>query len=71
MDIFAKDTSKILTGGADKNATVFNKDLEQVVAVLKGHSKKVNMFTPIILEERRAYCAMQRKNQLNLPVFLP
>ncbi|XP_023322006.1 pre-mRNA-processing factor 19-like [Eurytemora carolleeae] len=42
LDIFAKDTSKILTGGADKNATVFNKDLEQVVAVLKGHTKKVN-----------------------------
>jgi len=42
VDIFAGDTSKILTGGADKNATVFNKDLEQVVAVLKGHSKKVN-----------------------------
>lgn len=42
LDIFAKDTAKILTGGADKNATVFNKDLEQVVAVLKGHSKKVN-----------------------------
>jgi pre-mRNA-processing factor 19 len=40
--VFAKDTAKILTGGADKNATVFNKDLEQVVAVLKGHSKKVN-----------------------------
>ena len=44
VDIFAKDTSKILTGGADKNATVFNKDLEQVVAVLKGHSKKVFEF---------------------------
>jgi pre-mRNA-processing factor 19 len=42
LDVFAKDTAKILTGGADKNATVFNKDLEQVVAVLKGHSKKVN-----------------------------
>jgi len=42
LDIYAKDTSKILTGGADKNAVVFNKDLEQVVAVLKGHSKKVN-----------------------------
>merc|ERR1712123_508595 len=25
-----------------ENATVFNKDLEQVVAVLKGHTKKVN-----------------------------
>ena len=42
LDVFARDTAKILTGGADKNATVFNKDLEQVVAVLKGHSKKVN-----------------------------
>jgi len=42
VDIYAKDTSKILTGGADKNAVVFNKDLEQVVAVLKGHGKKVN-----------------------------
>ena len=30
VDIYARDTSKILTGGADKNATVFNKDLEQV-----------------------------------------
>jgi pre-mRNA-processing factor 19 len=41
--VYAKDTAKIVTGGADKNATVFNKDLEQVVAVLKGHSKKVCM----------------------------
>lgn len=35
------DHSKILTGGNDKNATVFNKDTEQVVAILKGHTKKV------------------------------
>merc|ERR1719309_950635 len=42
VDISPADTSKILTGGADKNATVFNKDTEQVVAVLKGHTKKVN-----------------------------
>merc|ERR1711936_185284 len=42
VDISPADTAKILTGGADKNATVFNKDLEQVVAVLKGHTKKVN-----------------------------
>ncbi|XP_074109507.1 pre-mRNA processing factor 19 [Cotesia typhae] len=41
LDIHASDTSKILTGGADKNATVFNKDTEQVVAILKGHTKKV------------------------------
>ncbi|EZA46855.1 Pre-mRNA-processing factor, partial [Ooceraea biroi] len=41
LDIHSGDTSKILTGGADKNATVFNKDTEQVVAILKGHTKKV------------------------------
>uniref|UniRef100_T1IPC0 Pre-mRNA-processing factor 19 n=1 Tax=Strigamia maritima TaxID=126957 RepID=T1IPC0_STRMM len=41
MDIHAADTSKILTGGNDKNATIFNKDTEQVVAILKGHTKKV------------------------------
>ncbi|KAK0073564.1 hypothetical protein PV325_009544 [Microctonus aethiopoides] len=41
LDIHGGDTSKILTGGADKNATVFNKDTEQVVAILKGHTKKV------------------------------
>ncbi|KRT79357.1 translation initiation factor eIF2A, partial [Oryctes borbonicus] len=41
LDIHNSDTSKILTGGNDRNATVFNKDTEQVVAILKGHTKKV------------------------------
>lgn len=41
LDINISDHSKILTGGNDKNATVFNKDTEQVVAILKGHTKKV------------------------------
>ncbi|RZC33488.1 pre-mRNA-processing factor 19, partial [Asbolus verrucosus] len=41
LDVHNSDTSKILTGGNDRNATVFNKDTEQVVAILKGHSKKV------------------------------
>jgi pre-mRNA-processing factor 19 len=31
----------ILTGGNDRQAVVFNKDSEQVVATLKGHQKKV------------------------------
>ena len=30
LDVHQKDTSKIVTGGSDKNATVFNKDTEQV-----------------------------------------
>ena len=41
LDVHKSDTSKILTGGNDRNATVFNKDTEQVVAILKGHTKKV------------------------------
>lgn len=41
LDINCSDQSRILTGGNDKNATVFNKDTEQIVAVLKGHTKKV------------------------------
>ncbi|XP_040568185.1 pre-mRNA-processing factor 19 [Lepeophtheirus salmonis] len=42
LDVNANDTSKILTGGADRSATVFNKDTEQIVANLKGHSKKIS-----------------------------
>ncbi|XP_069135303.1 pre-mRNA-processing factor 19-like [Argopecten irradians] len=41
LDVCLKDTSKIVTGGNDKNAVVFNKDTEQVMAILKGHTKKV------------------------------
>lgn len=41
LDVNPSDHSRLLTGGNDKNATVFNKDTEQVVAILKGHTKKV------------------------------
>jgi len=41
LDINSSDNSKILTGGNDKHATIFNKDTEQVVTILKGHTKKV------------------------------
>lgn len=30
-----------LVGGADKNAVIFHKESEQIVATLKGHTKKV------------------------------
>ncbi|XP_058797972.1 pre-mRNA-processing factor 19-like [Phymastichus coffea] len=42
LDIHSADNSRILTGGADKTATVFNKDTEQIVSILKGHTKKVS-----------------------------
>ncbi|KAK2155572.1 hypothetical protein LSH36_236g00042 [Paralvinella palmiformis] len=41
LDICLKDTSKFVTGGNDRNAVVFNKDTEQVMAILQGHTKKV------------------------------
>lgn len=41
LDVHQLDTSKVVTAGNDRNCTVFNKDTEQVVCVLKGHTKKV------------------------------
>ncbi len=31
----------MVTGGADKGVTVFNRESEEVVATLKGHTKRV------------------------------
>lgn len=41
LDVCLRDTSKIVTGGNDKNVTVFNKETTQVVCSLEGHTKKV------------------------------
>ena len=41
VDICPTDKNKIVTGGNDKSAIVFNKDNEQVMTQLKGHTKKV------------------------------
>uniref|UniRef100_A0A674BU32 Pre-mRNA-processing factor 19 n=1 Tax=Salmo trutta TaxID=8032 RepID=A0A674BU32_SALTR len=41
MDLCPSDTNKVLTGGADKNVVVFDKKEEQIIATLKGHTKKV------------------------------
>ncbi|GCB81645.1 hypothetical protein scyTo_0023166, partial [Scyliorhinus torazame] len=41
LDLCPSDTAKVLTGGADKNVVVFDKNSEQILATLKGHSKKV------------------------------
>ena len=42
LDVCPSDTSKIVTGGNDKIGTVFNKDSQQIICQLKGHSKKVS-----------------------------
>uniref|UniRef100_H2YDK7 Pre-mRNA-processing factor 19 n=1 Tax=Ciona savignyi TaxID=51511 RepID=H2YDK7_CIOSA len=41
LDLCASDTYKVVTGGADKTAVVFDKESEQVITTLKGHAKKV------------------------------
>ena len=41
MDIKFNDPNRIVTGGNDKTAVVFNNSTEQIVATLKGHTKKV------------------------------
>ncbi|XP_008157811.1 pre-mRNA-processing factor 19 [Eptesicus fuscus] len=41
LDLCPADTNKVLTGGADKNVVVFDKSSEQILATLKGHTKKV------------------------------
>lgn len=41
LDIKSTDPNKIVTGGNDKTAIVFNNSTEQIVATLKGHTKKL------------------------------
>uniref|UniRef100_W5MNA9 Pre-mRNA-processing factor 19 n=1 Tax=Lepisosteus oculatus TaxID=7918 RepID=W5MNA9_LEPOC len=41
LDLCPTDTNKVLTGGADKNVVVFDKNAEHIMATLKGHTKKV------------------------------
>jgi pre-mRNA-processing factor 19 len=41
LDVKPNDPNKIVTGGNDKTAVVFNNSTEQIVATLKGHTKKL------------------------------
>lgn len=41
LDLHPTDQDMVLTGGMDKEAVLFNKTSEQVVAKLSGHGKKV------------------------------
>lgn len=42
-------------GGADKNVIVFDKSSEQILATLKGHSKKV---TSVVFHPSQVRCCM-------------
>lgn len=53
LDIHAADSRLILTGGNDKNAVVFNKETEQIVATFKGHQKKI---TSVIFHPTEHIC---------------
>lgn len=61
----SEDTSRALTGGADKNAVVFEKDSEQVVATLRGHTKKV---TVVVYhnKEVQVHCCSGPRSTLSL-----
>ncbi|CAH8484172.1 unnamed protein product [Heterobilharzia americana] len=41
LDISKTSTERIVTGGNDKNAVVFDLSTAQVISILKGHTKKV------------------------------
>lgn len=45
MDVLKADPHLIVTGGVDKEAIVYNRKAEKVVAHLSGHSKRVNTVT--------------------------
>ena len=42
LDICPSDSNKMITGGNDHNAVIYDRNSEQIVTVLKGHGKKVN-----------------------------
>ena len=41
VDVKFNDWNRIVTGGNDKTAVVFNNATEQIIATLKGHTKKI------------------------------
>lgn len=41
LDTFLANPARVVTGGNDKNAAVFNTEAQQLVCVLRGHAKKV------------------------------
>ena len=54
-------------GGADKNAVVFHKESEQIVATLKGHTKKV---TSVVYHPKEVKCLLMHTNSQEVPKML-
>lgn len=53
LDIKPNDHNRIITGGNDKTAVVFDNTKEQIVATFKGHSKKI---TQVIYHPEEETC---------------
>lgn len=57
----------VLLGGADKNVVVFDKNEEQIVATLKGHTKKVTsvIYHPsqVTLSDNQIMCNFTKKSK--------
>lgn len=45
LDLDPRDSSRVLTGGMDNNAIVFNKETKKIIDTLKTHKKKVTDVT--------------------------
>ena len=52
LDINANNTSHILTGGADKTATIFNKDDEQVSYVQRSFRRLPVIFIHLVISQK-------------------
>ncbi|MBN3324178.1 PRP19 factor, partial [Atractosteus spatula] len=66
LDLCPTDTNKVLTGGADKNVVVFDKNAEHIMATLKGHTKKV---TSVIYHPSQVCLSLESSvNVLECPV---
>lgn len=53
LDIKSNDSDRILTGGNDKTAVVFDNSREQIIATFKGHTKKI---TQVIYHPEEETC---------------
>eukprot|EP00899_Mesostigma_viride_P001266 jgi/Mesvir1/1113/Mv17620-RA.2 len=62
-DISAKEPEKLVTGGNDGNAVVFDKDSGKILATLAGHSKKVTT-VKFIADDAVLSCSADKTSRL-------